>query len=412
MRIRGRLCETGEVVTVTLTGDRITAVAPDAGPVDLGGDDLWLAPAFLDLQVNGYGGHDFNLAPLGEGGDGDGATGRRGDGASRAEGLAQVARAIVDQAARAGTAMLCPTICTNRPEAMRSALAGLARACDEDRRLARALPAFHVEGPFIATEDGPRGAHPREWVRDPEWDEFQAMQEAAGGRIRILTLAPEREGSLPFIERVSASGVVISLGHTGATPEQIRDAVRAGARMSTHLGNGAHAQLARHPNYIWEQLAADAMWASIIADGHHLPPAVVKCMARVKGPDKLCLVSDAVTLGGQPPGIYNEGRHEVLPSGKVVLAGTPYLAGAGHLLDTCVANAVRFTGWPIGDVVRAATANPAAVLGIDAHVGRVAPGMDAHLTLFRLPEEGPLLVEATMLAGEVVWKSEEFRCGR
>jgi N-acetylglucosamine-6-phosphate deacetylase len=395
MRIRGRLYETGETVTVTLAGDRITAVAPGAGTVDLGGDGLWLAPAFIDLQVNGYGGHDFNLAPLGEEGRGS---------ASEVDELAEAAAAIVALAARAGTGMLCPTICTNSPEAMRSALVGLARACEGDRRLARALPAFHVEGPFIATEDGPRGAHPREWVRDPDWDEFQAMQEAAGGRIRILTLAPEREGSLPFVEQVSASGVVVSLGHTGAAPERIRDAIQAGARMSTHLGNGAHAQLARHPNYIWEQLAADTIWASIIADGHHLPPAVVKCMARAKGAERLCLVSDAVSLGGRPPGIYNDGRHEVLPTGKVVLAGTPYLAGAGHLLDTCVANAARFTEWPLGHVVRAATANPAAVLGIDAHAGRIAPGMDAHLTLFRLPEEGPLQVEATVLAGEVVYR--------
>jgi N-acetylglucosamine-6-phosphate deacetylase len=176
--------------------------------------------------------------------------------------------------------------------------------------------------------------------------------------------------------------------------------------MSTHLGNGAHAQLPRHPNYIWEQLAADELRASIIADGHHLPPSVVKSMARVKGPQRLCLVSDAVALGGQPPGIYNEGRHEVLSTGKVVLAGTPYLAGAGHLLGTCVANAVRFTGWPLADVVRTATANPAAILGMQDHAGSIAPGLDAHLTLFRLPESGPLDVVATVRAGAIVFKAD------
>jgi N-acetylglucosamine-6-phosphate deacetylase len=393
MRIRGKLCESGEVVVVTVDGDRITAVgaAPAGAPVDLGAADLWLAPAFIDLQVNGYGGFDFNARFwAGEGQD-----------------PAVAAQKIAAQAARAGTAMLCPTICTNSREAMLEGLAALARICLADRRLERAFPAIHVEGPYIATEDGPRGAHPREHVRDPDWEEFQAFQLAAGGRIRILTLAPEREGALPFIERAVDAGVVVSLGHTGATPEQIRDAVRAGATMSTHLGNGAHAQLPRHPNYIWEQLAADELWAGVIADGHHLPPAVVKCMARVKGPDRLLLVSDAVALGGRPPGLYNDGRHEVLTSGKVVLAGTPYLAGAGHLLDTCVANALRFTGWGMRDVVRAATANPAALLGIDAHAGRVVPGMDAHLTLFRVPEEGPLQIAATIRAGEVVYQQDE-----
>jgi N-acetylglucosamine-6-phosphate deacetylase len=122
--------------------------------------------------------------------------------------------------------------------------------------------------------------------------------------------------------------------------------------MSTHLGNGAPATLPRHPNYLWEQLAEDRLTTSVIADGHHLPPAVVKCVARVKAPDRLCLVSDAIALGGLPPGLYNERRHDVLPSGKVTLAGTPYLAGAGHLLDTCVASALRFTGWPLANVIR------------------------------------------------------------
>lgn len=421
MRIRGRSFATGKPVTLTLAGDRVTAVSADDGQgrrgsggagvsapggeqaseadYDLGGDDLWLAPAFIDVQVNGYGGYDFNLASLG----GEEETAGRSD--AEQESLHESAREIVAKAAAAGTALLCPTICTSSRERMLAALSGLARACEADPWLARALPAFHVEGPYLASEDGPRGAHPREFVRDPDWEEFQAFQEAAGGRIRILTLAPEREGALPFIERIAQMGVVVALGHTGAEPSRIRDAIRAGAALSTHLGNGAHAQLPRHPNYIWEQLAADELWASIIADGHHLPPAVVKCFARVKGPERLCLVSDAVALGGQPPGIYNDGRHQVLPSGKIVLAGTPYLAGAGHLLDTCVANALRFTSWSLADVIRAATANPAALLGIEAHAGSLAPGMEAHLILFRVPEEGPLQIVATLRAGEIVFQA-------
>src|SRR5262249_53774543 len=166
-------------------------------------------------------------------------------------------------------------------------------------------------------------------------------------------------------------------GHTGAAPERIRAAVKAGARMSTHLGNGAHAQIARHPNYIWEQLACDDLYASVIADGHHLPASVLKCMARVKGPDRLCLVSDAVALGGCAPGIYNDGRHEVLPSGKIVLAGTPYLAGAGHLMEMCAANALRFTDLGMAGVAQAAGENPARILGLEGRKGRVSPGYDA-----------------------------------
>src|SRR5262249_48229077 len=120
--------------------------------------------------------------------------------------------------------------------------------------------------------------------------EFQRWQEAAEGLIRLVTLAPERQGALEFIEKLAEAGIVAALGHTGADPETIRDAVQAGATLSTHLGNGAHNMLRRHPNYLWEQLAEDRLMASIIADGHHLPASVVKCMARVKGADRLILV--------------------------------------------------------------------------------------------------------------------------
>jgi N-acetylglucosamine-6-phosphate deacetylase len=400
MQIYGKLCETGQAAAVTVEGKRIVAVEVEGAEERasaLGSiqnpkskiqnpEDPWIAPGFFDLQLNGYGGYDFNQRFW-------------ADAPSPADTISRIAHL----AARAGTAMLCPTICTNSHEAMIGGLREIARARDADPKLAAAIPAIHVEGPYLASEDGPRGAHPLEYVRDPDWEELQRFQAAAGGLIKLLTLAPEREGALSFIEKVTATGVVVSIGHTGSSPEQIRDAVKAGARMSTHLGNGAHAQIARHPNYIWEQLACDDLFASIIADGHHLPASVVKCFARVKGPERLCLVSDAVALGGCQPGVYSGGRHEVLPTGKVVLAGTPYLAGAGHLLDTCVANALRFTDLGMAGVVRATATNPARLLGLDDRKGRVAPGYDADLTLFRVPEgEGPLEIVATYREGEQV----------
>src|SRR5205807_8371003 len=130
------------------------------------------------------------------------------------------------------------------------------------------------------------------------------LQDAAGGRIRLVTLAPEHEGALAFIDRLVDSGVVVALGHTGASGSRIRDAIRAGARLSTHLGNGCHALLPRHDNYLWEQLAADELWASIICDGHHLPPPVVRCLLRVKTPTRTILTCDAGSLAGLPPGRY------------------------------------------------------------------------------------------------------------
>ena len=385
MRVSGKLPETGEVISLTLSGGRIQAIEAGADPApDLGGPDIWLAPGFIDLQLNGYAGHDFNQDPWGD------------------EAISQNFQPIFEWAARAGTALLCPTIVTNSFECMTASLSALAAACEQDAGLARRMPGIHVEGPYIAKEDGPRGAHPLEWARDPDWEEFQRFQEAAGGRIRIFSLAPETPGALPFISKVVESGVVVSLAHTSAEPEVVREAVFAGATMSTHLGNGAHAQIRRHPNYIWEQLAHDDLYISVIADGHHLPASVLKCFARVKGPDKLCLVSDAVSLGGLPPGIYSDGRHEVLENGKVCLTGTPLLAGAGHLLDTCVAHVVRATDLTLAQAVRSVTAIPARILGVDERKGSIAVGKDADLTLFRMPDEGALEIVATVVSGDVI----------
>jgi len=388
MRIGGKLCETGEVVTLTIIEGRIAQIKAGAEEVDIGGPDVWLSSGFLDLQLNGYGGYDFNI-------------GSWRDPSLVTDNLAP----MFERVAQSGTAMLCPTICTDSSEHMQGALSALARALDADPRMARAVPGIHVEGPYLSGEDGPRGAHPKEHVRDPDWDEFQRFQEACGGRIRILTLAPERKGALPFIEKVAETGVVVAIGHSGASPERIREAIHAGVRMSTHLGNGAHALIPRHPNYIWEQLAHDGLYASIILDGHHLPPSVAKAFVRVKGPERLALISDAVAIGGLMPGVYAGGRYEVLPTGKIVLAGTPYLAGAGHLLDTCVANALRFTDLTIAQAARCASTIPARILGLEARKGHLQVGYDADVTAFRVREEGPLEIVATVCGGEVVWKA-------
>jgi N-acetylglucosamine-6-phosphate deacetylase len=390
MRILGKLCETGEPAVVSILEGKIAGISRGSGAAELGAADVWISAGFTDLQVNGYAGHDFNVG-----------------GWADPEEVSHELRPIFDHLARAGVPRFCPTVTTNAQPQMEAALRALAAVLDEDPRLERAVPGIHVEGPHLSPEDGPRGAHPLEHVRPPDWDEFQRLQEAAGGRIKLCTLAPEVEGGLAFIERLAGAGVVPAIGHTAAEPETIRDAVLAGARMATHLGNGAHALLRRHPNYIWEQLACDDLYASIITDGDHLPASVAKCMARVKGPDKLVLVSDAVSLGGLPPGTYAGGTREVLPSGKIVASGTPYLAGAGRLLDTCVANALRFTDLALAQVARCASAIPARILGLEATSGHLRAGYSADLTLFRVPDTGPLEIVATVLAGEVVYRAGE-----
>jgi N-acetylglucosamine-6-phosphate deacetylase len=258
--------------------------------------------------------------------------------------------------------------------------------------VAAAVPGIHVEGPFISPEDGPRGAHPKAHVRDPDPDEFRRWQDASGGRVRLVTLAPERPGGLSFIEAVSKSGVVVAIGHTAATPAQIRDAVLAGARLSTHLGNGSHAVLPRHDNYVWEQLAADELWASLIPDGHHLPGSLVKVIVRVKTPARSIITCDASSLAGLPPGRYPQWdmELEVLPGGKVVVPGTPFLAGSGAFTDVCVGNTIRMAGVGLQNAIDMAGARPRELLALPTW--ELAVGSTAPLMLFDWEPGGDLIV--------------------
>src|ERR1035438_6934940 len=250
--------------------DAILSVTPSSRPAD-----LYLAPGFIDLQVNGFAGVDYNhpLTPH-----------------------AEIARSLRAQFAT-GVTRLYPTVITGAPEHMQACLRNLA-AARESVPEGHAIDGFHVEGPYISPEDGPRGAHPRQWVRPPDLDEYHRWQDAAGGRIRIVTLSPEWPGAAHYIERITADGVVASLGHTKADAAQIADAVAAGATLSTHLGNGAHQLLHRHPNYIWEQLAEDRLMASFIVDGIHLGAAFLKSAIRAKTAARSVLVTDAATPAG------------------------------------------------------------------------------------------------------------------
>ena len=343
MLLRARHYRTGEPIDVRHEAGAIVSIAPAGNrPADRVAG--WVAPALFDLQVNGCFGISFN------------SPGLTAD---------QVGR-VVAECRRHGIAGLLPTLVTNSFDALAHGFRTLRRATEDDPAVAAAVPGFHLEGPYIADVDGPRGAHPKAHVRDPNADEFRRLQDAAGGRIRLVTLAPERPGASRFIEDLVTSGVVVAIGHTAATPSQIRDAVSAGARLSTHLGNGSHAILPRHDNYVWEQLAADDLWASIIPDGHHLPAAVVKSIVRVKTPRRTILTCDASSLAGLPPGRYSEWgtELEVQSGGKVVVPGTPFLAGSGVFTDVCVGTVIRQAGVRLADAIDMASARPRELLGL------------------------------------------------
>jgi N-acetylglucosamine-6-phosphate deacetylase len=295
-------------------------------------------PGFFDLQVNGFAGADFNAPDL------------------TADRVAQA----LDAMRATGVTRCLPTLITSPFEAFAASARVLARMTDP------AIAGIHMEGPYISPEDGPRGAHARTHVIAASVEDFRRRQDAADGRIRLVTLAPEVDGALALIEHLAASGVRVAIGHTGASPDRIADAIAAGATLATHLGNGCAAMLPRHPNPIWELLAADGVFASLIVDGHHLPPSTVKAMIRAKGAPRTMLVSDAIAATGCPPGEYRIGGQACTlgSDGRVSLTGTPYLAGSSLTLDRAIGNAVRFTGLRPEDVVPMASTIPAAYLGM------------------------------------------------
>jgi len=235
-----------------------------------------------------------------------------------------------------------------------------------------AVAGIHMEGPYLSPEDGPRGAHPREHVRAANLDDFERRQEAAAGRIRLVTLAPEAPGALALVERLVALGLRVAIGHSAAPPELVADAASAGATLSTHLGNGCATTLPRHPNLLWAQLAEDRLLASFIVDGHHLPPATVKAMVRAKTPERCVLVTDAVMCAGCPPGRYRLGALEVelSPDGRVQAPGAATLAGSSLTLPEAVARLCACTGLPIEQALPLAAERPAAYLG-EAPRGRL-----------------------------------------
>jgi N-acetylglucosamine-6-phosphate deacetylase len=344
---------------------------------------VYLAPAWIDIQVNGFAGVDYN----------------RPDTAQE-----EIARSI--QAIYAtGAARYYPTVITGGPEDMAGSLANLARA-KESLPEGEAIEGFHVEGPHISPEDGPRGAHPARWVRKPDLDEYRRWQEDARGHIRLITLSPEWPEAPRYIEAIVKDGVVASIGHTKATREQIRDAVLAGATMSTHLGNGAHGILQRHPNYIWEQLAEDRLMAGFIVDGIHLPECYLKVAVRAKGLERSVLVTDASSPAGAEPGRYRLGEQEVdlTADDRVVLAGKDKLAGSALRMHDGVANLMRFAGISLSDAVTMATINPAKAGNVPDRKRGLAPGDRADLVLFRLDEvTGRIDVQATFVSGRKVY---------
>ncbi|MDA2938998.1 glucosamine-6-phosphate isomerase, partial [Acidobacteria bacterium AH-259-A15] len=244
---------------------------------------------FVDLQVNGYQGVDFSAPGLD---------------------LEQL-RLVVHSLRKEGTIAFCPTIITSPVEVYEQNLPVLARAMDEPD-LAPHLLGIHVEGPFISPQDGARGAHPRRHTALPEIPLYDRLRQLAENRIALVTLAPELPGAKSLIQHIIRTGAAVSLGHHLANRQAIEEACEYGAVAATHLGNAIPNLLPRHPNPLWDQLDEDRLMVMLITDGHHVPDTFIRVVARLKGPQRLIVVSDSAPPAGLPPGRYHTLGQDVI----------------------------------------------------------------------------------------------------
>jgi len=345
--------------------------------------DIIIAPGFIDNQVNGFAGVSFTF----------------GGGDLTPEGVKKATAELW----KTGVTTYIPTLTTNSYELLSKNFSVLAGVID-DPGILGSIPGFHLEGPFISSVDGFRGAHPLRFVRPPDWDEFLELNRAAGNKIIQVTVAPETEGAMDFISRCKSAGIIVGLGHHNGDAQTVAEAIDRGAGIATHLGNGCANMINRHNNPLWPQLSDDRMMISIIGDGFHLNPEEIRVFYKVKGPEKTIITSDVTSYAALPPGkfVNIEGDTlELTPEGMVKYPAQNVLAGSASPLKKGIANVMKVTNCTLADAVNMVTRNPANLYGFDDR-GTIEPGKRADLVLFRIKNDEFEIVR-TIVNGKVVY---------
>lgn len=364
MTLRGIPLEMTRARDIQVRDGKIISLGPcSSSRSDTGSSRTIIAPLLFDIQVNGVGGIDLQAGDVAP------------------EDVVAITRKLAAQ----GVSRWVPTVITGPAKRMERTCRVIAETMS-DREVKRAVPGIHLEGPYISPHDGPRGAHAKRHVRKPNIREFDAFLEAADGKILYTTVAPEVPGAIPYIRAVVRRGVVAALGHCAAKADDIERAVDAGARLSTHLGNGLASTIHRHDNPLWPQLSNDALTASLIADLHHLPPSMLKTFVRAKGPGNIVLTSDAVHLAGMKPGPYRLGGVpvELKRSGRICLTGTDLLAGSSLSLLQGVINAAQHSDMTVEQAFASASSIPLKLFGLRPAPWPPKVGRKANFILFDL----------------------------
>jgi len=329
-----------------------------------------LAPAFFDVHTHGCRGHDVM------------------------EATGAAFRTIAGFLASHGVGAYLPTTVSAPKDATLRSLSGMARLLAAAPEPGRAHPlGIHLEGPFLS--HAKRGAHAPEDLLPPSIEVFDAMWQAAEGRVVLMTIAPELPGAPALIRHATERGVRISLGHSDASAPETQTAIAAGAVSATHTFNAMRKLDQREPGILGVALSTDALFAEIICDGLHVDPMLVQLFARAKGMDKAILVTDSMSATGMPDGTYKLGQLDVQVTADRAVTGDGALAGSTLTMDTAVRNYARFAGVPLTQALLAATRNPAAMTGLSKQTGAFTPNHRADFNV--LSPEGEL--QATYLGG-------------
>jgi N-acetylglucosamine-6-phosphate deacetylase len=377
---------TGKPVQIKIENGKIAGIRYIEKLTDVQ-SKIYIAPGFIDNQVNGFAGVSFAF----------------GESDLTGEGIEKATRELW----KMGVTTYLPTLTTNSQDVLVKNFALLAKAVD-DEKLLGSIPGFHLEGPYINPEDGYRGAHPKQFVRLPDWNEFMEMYGASGKHILQVTLAPEMEGAQDFIKKCHEMGIIVAVGHHNANKQQLDLAVENGARIATHLGNGCANMINRHNNPLWPQLSNDNLMISIICDGFHLLPEEIRVFYKTKGVDKTIITSDVTSYAGLKPGQYKTQTGETIEltaEGKLHYPAQQVLYGSASPITKGVGHIMEVTGCSLASAIQMASTNPAKLYGLNDR-GTLETGKRADLVLFTI-DDFKVNIQKTMVKGELVFDASK-----
>ena len=335
----------------------------------------FIVPGFIDIHVHGGGGFDVM--------DGD----------------YEAVKEVAITHSRFGTTAFLPTTMTMSKEKILISLESINKAFIEGTGAAEIL-GVHLEGPFINPQK--KGAQKEEDIIKASVEDFIEFNQASGNLICIVTIAPEMPGAIELIRWLHKNNIIASVGHSNATYGEVQEGIKAGLTHATHIFNAMRGFDHREPGAAGAALSSPKLIVEMIADGVHLHPVTMKMIVKIKEPEKIILITDAISATSKPEGTYSLGGQEVMVANGEARLKDGTLAGSILTLDKAVRNMVNIAGISLMEAIRKVTINPAKCLGVENKKGSLEQGKDADIVIL----DGNLKVNVTMIRGQIVYRGE------